>query len=247
MKSLIYLFIGFCLLQNNLYCQVKIGDNHTSVNANSLLELESTDKGMVLPRIALTSTTSASPMSAHVQGMTIYNTATAGSGTTAVSPGMYYNNGTQWIRTDNQQGVWYSTTNTITSTGTFPTKGTVVKDRLAWCVIGDMVFIQINLDVRSGAGSGTGDYLLSLPPGIQFDVNYHPLTTNSNNGMLPVNGVGATGLLERPNLSHQPIMGIYPYSSTTFRVKASDYGTWRDGYYSLWDAQLMLSFCFKKL
>jgi hypothetical protein len=39
-----------------------------------------------------------SPLTAHIAGMVVYNTATAGSGTTAVSPGFYYNNGTEWVR-----------------------------------------------------------------------------------------------------------------------------------------------------
>ena len=74
--------------------QVKIGDNVTTLNANSLLELESTNKGVLFPRVALTSTTSFAPLSAHVEGMTVYNTATASD----VKPGLYSNNGTQWLR-----------------------------------------------------------------------------------------------------------------------------------------------------
>ena len=74
--------------------QVKIGDNVTTLNANSLLELESTNKGVLFPRVALTSTTSFAPLSAHVVGMTVYNTATASD----VKPGLYSNNGTQWLR-----------------------------------------------------------------------------------------------------------------------------------------------------
>jgi hypothetical protein len=74
--------------------QVKIGDNVTSLNSSSLLELESTTKGVLFPRVALTSTTSNTPLSAHVAGMTIYNTAAAGD----VTPGMYTNDGTKWVK-----------------------------------------------------------------------------------------------------------------------------------------------------
>jgi hypothetical protein len=74
--------------------QVKIGDNVTSLNSSSLLELESTTKGILFPRVALTSTTSYSPLSAHVAGMTIYNTAAAGD----VTPGMYTNDGAKWVK-----------------------------------------------------------------------------------------------------------------------------------------------------
>src|SRR5690606_38623309 len=63
-------------------------------DANAMLEIEATDKGVLLPRVELESTTSASPLSAHVEGMTVYNTATAGN----VTPGQYYNDGTKWNR-----------------------------------------------------------------------------------------------------------------------------------------------------
>jgi hypothetical protein len=66
--------------------------------ANSILELESTNKGLLLPRLQLISTTNFSPLTAHVAGMTVYNTNTSGSGVTAVSPGFYYNDGTKWVR-----------------------------------------------------------------------------------------------------------------------------------------------------
>ncbi|MEN9975868.1 MAG: hypothetical protein RIR36_28 [Bacteroidota bacterium] len=74
--------------------QVKIGDNATSVNANSLLELESTTKGILFPRVALTGTANVAPLAAHVAGMTVYNTATTGD----VTPGMYTNSGSAWVK-----------------------------------------------------------------------------------------------------------------------------------------------------
>lgn len=75
--------------------QVKIGNNPTTVNINSLLELESTTKGLLIPRIALTTNSSnADPLVSHVAGMIIYNTATIGD----VVPAYYYNDGTKWIK-----------------------------------------------------------------------------------------------------------------------------------------------------
>ena len=81
--------------------QVKIGDNETNLNSDSLLELEATDKGVLFPRVALTSTTASSPLAAHVQGMTVYNTATAGD----VTPGMYTNNGAVWVKLGSNSSV----------------------------------------------------------------------------------------------------------------------------------------------
>jgi hypothetical protein len=74
--------------------QIKLGNNPTTLNADALLEIESTNKGLLLPRVALTNTTAFAPLTAHVAGMTVYNTATAGD----VTPGTYYNDGTKWVR-----------------------------------------------------------------------------------------------------------------------------------------------------
>ena len=74
--------------------QVKIGDNVGSINANSILELESTTKGVLFPRVTLTGTTDATTVGTQVAGMTVYNTAT----TSDVTPGMYTSNGTIWAR-----------------------------------------------------------------------------------------------------------------------------------------------------
>ncbi len=61
---------------------------------DAALEVSATDKGLLLPRIALTGTAAAAPLSGHKEGMTVYNTATAAD----VTPGYYYNDGTQWVR-----------------------------------------------------------------------------------------------------------------------------------------------------
>jgi len=76
----------------NILAQAKIGDNPNTANPNSVLELESADKGMIHPRVALIATTNAAPLNAHVQGMVVYNTATTGD----VTPGIYANDGTKW-------------------------------------------------------------------------------------------------------------------------------------------------------
>lgn len=94
-------FIFFCcffLCSFNVVAQVGIGT--TDPNANALLDIDATTVpgGLLLPRLELTRTSDVTPLTAHVRGMTVYNTATAGSGNTAVSPGFYYNDGTQWIR-----------------------------------------------------------------------------------------------------------------------------------------------------
>jgi len=84
----------FIASSTSLFAQVKVGSNPTTINANSLLEMESGNKGLLFPRVALTSTTAFAPLSAHVAGMTVYNTATAGD----VVPGIYVNSGAAWTK-----------------------------------------------------------------------------------------------------------------------------------------------------
>lgn len=86
---------------SHLNAQVTIGSN-AEPNANAVLDLISnSNKGLLLPRVALTATNLPNPLSAHVAGMTVYNTATS-PGTVDVeyyvSPGLYYNDGTKWVR-----------------------------------------------------------------------------------------------------------------------------------------------------
>lgn len=76
--------------------QVKIGNNPNSIDANSLLELESTNKGFLAPRVTLTSISSVSPLTGTVPaGMLVYNS--AGS----LTFGYYYWDGTEWKKLDN--------------------------------------------------------------------------------------------------------------------------------------------------
>ncbi|MBL7712923.1 MAG: hypothetical protein JNL13_10675 [Chitinophagaceae bacterium] len=103
---------------SNLLAQSKIKDGTVSPSsslpsANAILELESANKGLLLPRVALNSVLDASPLSAHVAGITIYNTVSAGSPPDDVQPGFYYNNGSRWIMLSSR-GPW---NNTRTKTG----------------------------------------------------------------------------------------------------------------------------------
>jgi hypothetical protein len=102
LKLKIFLIASITLAMNALLIsQVKIGNNPTLLNANSVLEIESSNKGLLMPRLALTSTTAASPLSANVAGMNVYNTATTGD----VTPGNYYNDGTKWIKVADEANV----------------------------------------------------------------------------------------------------------------------------------------------
>ncbi|MFZ1748683.1 MAG: hypothetical protein WAU01_00755 [Saprospiraceae bacterium] len=89
-----FLTILICISAHLTYAQVKIGDNPTVIDPNAVLEIESTNQGVLMPRLSLLATTNPSPLSAHIAGMTVYNTATVAD----ISPGFYYNDGTKWVK-----------------------------------------------------------------------------------------------------------------------------------------------------
>jgi hypothetical protein len=80
----------------SLSVTAQVGIGNTNPNANSLLEVGNGNdsQGILLPRVALTNTTSPSPLTTDVAGMIVYNKNTAGD----VTPGFYYNDGTDWVR-----------------------------------------------------------------------------------------------------------------------------------------------------
>ena len=95
----LFFFFGMCL--HKTAAQVKMGDNPTTINAGSVLELESTNKALMLPRIALTATTTWGLAGTAMAGMTCYNTNAAITSSNTLYPangtGEYYWDGTGWV------------------------------------------------------------------------------------------------------------------------------------------------------
>ncbi|MDI9575009.1 MAG: hypothetical protein QM292_01060 [Bacteroidota bacterium] len=87
---LISLLMGEILKAQN----AGIGSSSFTPDASAGLEIRFTDKGLLIPRVALTSTSSASPITSPATSLLVYNTATAGD----VTPGFYYWNGSAWVR-----------------------------------------------------------------------------------------------------------------------------------------------------
>jgi hypothetical protein len=76
-----------------------VGINSTGAtpDASAMLDIASTTKGLLVPRVSLTATNAAGPISSPTTSLLVYNTATAGTAPNNVIPGYYYWNGTAWI------------------------------------------------------------------------------------------------------------------------------------------------------
>ncbi|MCL2597770.1 MAG: hypothetical protein FWD66_09000 [Paludibacter sp.] len=100
----IALLLGNGVLIN---AQVTIGAD-IAPNSDALLDMtQGVDnlsyKGMLLPRVMLAGTKVSTPLSAHVQGMFVYNmnkNSYGSDGTDGVYEGIYYNDGSRWVRVE---------------------------------------------------------------------------------------------------------------------------------------------------
>jgi hypothetical protein len=85
------LYVGL-LFVLTLPISAQIGVGTTTPNASSILDVNSSNRGFLLPRIALTSLTDVTTIAAPAKGLIVYNKATGG-----LSPeGLYVWNGSNW-------------------------------------------------------------------------------------------------------------------------------------------------------
>ncbi|GGH13014.1 hypothetical protein FAZ19_08760 [Sphingobacterium alkalisoli] len=94
MERFVFIVSLFLSLSTGIQAQVKIGGTNGTPNSNAMLDVESVDKGFLLPRVALDSTLLPVPLAANVEGMLVYNTES----THDVTPGLYQNDGTKWVK-----------------------------------------------------------------------------------------------------------------------------------------------------
>ncbi len=88
------LFIAIIAITTSysLTAQVSITSNGGAPDGSAMLDVKSAEKGMLMPRVALTGTTDETTISSPVVSLMIYNTAIA----QGVIPGFYYWNGAAW-------------------------------------------------------------------------------------------------------------------------------------------------------
>ncbi|MCX6306499.1 MAG: hypothetical protein NT040_16165 [Bacteroidetes bacterium] len=97
MKKLI-LLITLLFFSNGFLCsQVGINASNSAPDPSAGLDVNFTNKGLLMPRVALTAINSALPVTAPAVGLLVYNTAVAGTQPDNVMPGYYCWNGTRWI------------------------------------------------------------------------------------------------------------------------------------------------------
>lgn len=100
--------------------KAQTGIGTTTPDASAKLEVAATNKGFLPPRVALTATNAASPITSPANGLMVFNTVTAGTNPYQVVPGYYYWDGVglRWVSLSTtvgnvqNQGIFRSTSNT---------------------------------------------------------------------------------------------------------------------------------------
>ncbi|NML69066.1 hypothetical protein HHL23_04580 [Chryseobacterium sp. RP-3-3] len=160
-----------------------VGINTSTPNVNAVLDIVSTNKGLLPPRVALTATNSPAPLGGNVQGMVVYNTATAGTAPNNVVPGLYYNNGTIWVPTTDSNAV-----TSVSNTSAGNNLSTTVNG-----ITGATVPM-----VNSNAVSATNGNLISTVNGVASTPAV-PVLIAASNGLTATNGdVKLGGTLSQP-------------------------------------------------
>ncbi len=128
-KQWLFVVIGFTLSQSAM-AQLKVGNNPTTLNSSASLEVESSNKGFLPPRVALTGSTDATTILSPAKGLIVYNTAKAGAGTTLIEEGLVVNNGTPdsptWAKFGELSNTSGVATNKILYVGTTPDPNRIV-------------------------------------------------------------------------------------------------------------------------
>ena len=102
MKKISFFFAFFLLFGSALFAQVAVNTDGSTYDVSAMLDVKSTTKGFLPPRVALTAVNVAAPVTTPATGLLVYNTATAGTSPNNVVPGNYYWNGTRWVAVSQQ-------------------------------------------------------------------------------------------------------------------------------------------------
>ncbi|WMW77968.1 hypothetical protein RF683_00555 [Flavobacterium sp. 20NA77.7] len=114
-------FLSSLLLVITNWSFAQTGIGTTNPDASAKLEVSASNKGFLPPRVALTATNSASPITNPANGLMVFNTVTAGTNPYQVVPGYYYwdATGQQWVSLSTtvgnvqNQAIFRSSSNTI--------------------------------------------------------------------------------------------------------------------------------------
>ena len=154
MKHIILLGLFFCITATSLNAQTGIGT--TSPDASAKLDVYSTNKGFLPPRVILSSSTDATTITSPAEGLLVYNLGSVG-----LQAGYYYWNGGSW-----------ATIATASSAGNGVASSNLVK------------LYQEGYSTTSGKAASANGYGFTVPVSGRYEFNFNSTGWNSNGSIL---------------------------------------------------------------
>ncbi|HEX8575462.1 MAG TPA: hypothetical protein VF677_04130 [Flavobacterium sp.] len=182
-KKVLQAYWLFLIITTNVWAQVGIG----TTSPVAALDINSTNEGLLVTRVALTGTDDITTIATRTASELVYNTAIAGSGNTAVTPGYYYLNtaASGWIRLATKADTLQSW-NLTGNSGTDPTINFIgTTDNQGFSI---RTFGSEKIRVTSGGNLGIG----TTTPDTRLTVNGTTKTDGFILTALPIDGAVLT-------------------------------------------------------
>lgn len=165
------LFVVYLCSIGWVNAQVKIGDNPTTLTPSALLELETSNRGILFPRVELNATTQAAMGATStrqaVKGMVVYNLnpTIPGSATyPAFGEGVYFFDGTGWVYTGLPKGGTAGDVLVQTNTGiSWQNINTVLPSGSLLIKTSDYTILSSDDTILFDVSSSTSGITLTLP------------------------------------------------------------------------------------
>lgn len=138
--------------------QGSVGIGTTNPDPSAILEVASTSKGVQLPVVSLTSTADITTVANPKPGFVVYNTTVAGSGTTAVSKGLYTYNGSAWEKMWTKANVKTEVEKIPFITPVFAASNLAASGSIAAGTISNLTFNTLYQNSPAGAQGSAGAY-----------------------------------------------------------------------------------------
>jgi hypothetical protein len=181
---------------------VAVNTTGNTADPSAMLDVSASDKGVLIPRVALLSSTNPI-VGIKPAGLLVWNTSTTG---TYSNPGFYFWDGTNW-----QELSGYDNLGNHLATQNLDMSNNLIINLNDPQSSMDAVNVQT---LQSGAlifgtASGTNSYSLLISPAITtyktgMVINFIASNANTGNVTLDVNGLGQQGVLKNGNLALVP-------------------------------------------
>ena len=230
MKTKLTLLIIYNLsfiIYSSLYAQ-NIGINGTGANAHASALLDVDDagtntKGILIPRIPLTAINVSTPVTSPATSLLVYNTASASTGTNAVSPGYYYWDGLKWVRFSfSASGSSANDWNILGNAGTVAGTNFIgTTDNV------NLVFKRNNIKagfIGTTQSTSFGEDALINPAGFNSAFGYSALKNNTSGGSNTA--CGNSSLVNNTTGGSNTACGIYALQSNISGNGNTGVGNW---------------------